>query len=142
MENFTDAINHCGFREVGFIRLKFTWLYQRSDGTQIRERLDRALATKEWMDLFPKTKLYHLSSSASNHSPLSLHLVQKKKQKKIKISFRFESMWLHGDIVNGFSKLQHRLECLELQPVSPDMTTAMRTTRADLNCWLEKEDEM
>lgn len=25
---------------------------------------------------------------------------------------------------------------------SPDMTMAMRSTRADLNCWLKKEDEM
>ena len=83
MENITDAINHCGFREVAFIGPKYTWWYQRSNGKQIRERLDRALATKEWMDLFPTTKLHHLSSSASDHSPLSLHLVLKKKQKKM-----------------------------------------------------------
>ena len=94
MENFTDAINHCGFREVAFIGPKYTWWYQRSNGKQIRERLDRALATKEWMDLFPTTKLHHLSSSASDHSPLSLHLVLKKKQKKMIKAFRFESMWL------------------------------------------------
>lgn len=90
MEIFNDAINHCGFREVGFIGLKFTWLYQWVDGTQIRERLDNVLATKDWIYLVPTTKLYHLSSSASGHSPLSLHLVKKKRQKKIKKSFRFE----------------------------------------------------
>ena len=94
MEIFNDDINQCGFQEVGFIGLKFTWLYQRADGTQIRERLDRTLATKDWIDLFPTAKLYHLSSSASDHSPLSLHLVKKKRQKKIKKSFQFESMWL------------------------------------------------
>ena len=70
MENFINAINHCGFRDIGFIGLKYTWLYQKLDGTQIWERLDRALATKEWMDLFPMAKLYHLSSLASDHSPL------------------------------------------------------------------------
>ena len=90
MEIFNDAINHCGFREVGFIGSKFTWLYQRVDGTQIQERLDNVLATKDWIYLVPTTKLYHLSSSASGHSPLSLHLVKKKRQKKIKKSFRFE----------------------------------------------------
>lgn len=31
---------------------------------------------------------------------------------------------------------------MELQPASPDMIHAMRNTRVDLNCWLEKEDEM
>ena len=52
------------------------------------------LANKEWMDLFPIAKLYHLTSSASDYSPLSLHLVPKRKKKKIRRSFRFESMWL------------------------------------------------
>ena len=97
MENFIDAINHCGFRDIGFIGLKYTWLYQKLDGTQIWERLDRVLATKEWMDLFTMAKLYHLSSSASDHSPLSLHWVQKKKSKKMKKTFKFESMWLKDD---------------------------------------------
>ena len=46
------------------------------------------------MHLFPAAKLYHLSSSALDHSPLSLHLVLKKKQKKMIKAFRFESMWL------------------------------------------------
>ena len=46
------------------------------------------------MDSFPAAKLHHLSSSTSYHSPLSLHLVPKKKKKKIRKSFRFESMWL------------------------------------------------
>lgn len=68
MENFT--VNHCGFREVAFIGPKYTWWYQRLDGTRIGERLDRALANKEWMDLFPTAKLHHFSSSASDHSPL------------------------------------------------------------------------
>ena len=46
------------------------------------------------MDLFPAAKLHYLSSSASDHSPLSLHLVPKKRKKKMKKTFRFESMWL------------------------------------------------
>ena len=137
------------------------------------------------MDVFPTTKLYHLSSLASDHSPLSLHLVKKRRQKKIKKSFPFELMRLKDsrceDIVKvaweeglqtgtcGFlrscleqckhdldacnkeefghvgrkiAELQRRLEWLELQPASPNMISDMRTTRADLNYWLEKEDEM
>ncbi|KAK9984587.1 hypothetical protein SO802_034112 [Lithocarpus litseifolius] len=144
MEIFTYAIHHCGFQEVDFIGPKFTWLYQQSDGTQIRERLDRALTTKEWMDLFPTAKLYHLSSLASNHSPLSLHLVQEKKQKKIKKSFRFESMWLKDsrcvDIVKAAWEVGR--EWLELQPANLDLIVAIRNTRVDLNYWLDKEDEM
>ena len=44
MGNFVDIINWCGLQDVGFVGPKFTWLYQREDGVQIQERLDRALA--------------------------------------------------------------------------------------------------
>lgn len=91
---FVNTINFCGFWDVGFIGPKFTWLYQRANGVQIHERLDRTLATLDWLDLFPIAKLHHLSSSASDHSLLSLHLVQRKKKKKVRRTFRFESMWL------------------------------------------------
>ena len=92
--NFVEAINWCRLKEVGFVGPRFTWLYQREDGIQIRERLDRALATLEWLRLFPSAKLFHLTSSASDHSPLSLHLVRRSPKRKLGRVFRFESMWL------------------------------------------------
>ena len=65
----------------------------RRDGEQIREWLDRALVTTEWLNLFPEVKLHHLTSSASDHSPLLLRLVQKCRRRPKKI-FHFELMWL------------------------------------------------
>jgi len=47
MEQVVDTINMCGLHDVGFIGSKFTWIYQQANGTQIWERLDRALATPE-----------------------------------------------------------------------------------------------
>nr|XP_023927289.1 uncharacterized protein LOC112038687 [Quercus suber] len=94
MKNFIDTIDFCGFRDLGFNGPKFMWIYHRADGMQIRERLDRALATPEWMNLFPEAKLFHLSSSASDHSPLALRMVQKRRKKKTRKTFRFKSMWL------------------------------------------------
>lgn len=82
LELFVDTINLCGFQDVGFVGPKFTCLYQCVDEIQILERLDRALATHDWLDLFSIAKLYHLSSSASNCSPLSLHLVHRQKKRK------------------------------------------------------------
>ena len=40
MKNFIEAINYCGLRDLNFIGPEFTWIYQRTDGVQIRERLD------------------------------------------------------------------------------------------------------
>ena len=45
MVRFKNAINYCGLREVEFIGLKFTWIYQKKDGSQIKEHLDRALVS-------------------------------------------------------------------------------------------------
>ena len=94
MQNFLDTINFCGFMEVDYIGPKFTWLYQKADGSQIRERLDRALATPEWLALFPIAKLFHLTSLASDHSPLALRMVQKSHKRRQKKMFKFEAIWL------------------------------------------------
>ena len=96
MEKFSEAINFCGFCDLGFISPKFIWLYQKFDGKQIQEQLDRALATPDWMNLFPNTKLHHLSSLVLDHSSLLLRMTQKPRKMKTKIEkmFRFESMWL------------------------------------------------
>nr|POE75389.1 hypothetical protein CFP56_60800 [Quercus suber] len=94
MKNFVDTINCCGLKEVRFMGPLFTWLYQKEDGSQIRERLDRALDTVEWFHLFPMAKLTHLSS-ALDYSPLILHLFVKPRKKRMGRVFRFESMWLN-----------------------------------------------
>ena len=91
---FNASINYCGLKEVGFEGPKFTWLYQRRDGTQIWERLDRALASSDWHLLFPMAKLHHKSSYVSDHNPLLLQLFSKKIHQKFKKIFRFKSMWL------------------------------------------------
>ena len=56
--------------------------------------MDRALETPNWMDFFPVAKLHHLSSSALDHSPLSLHFAYRWMKKKTRRTFKFESMWL------------------------------------------------
>ena len=38
--------------------------------------------------------LYHLTSAASDHSPLVLHFVQRIRERRRKRLFRFELMWL------------------------------------------------
>ena len=59
-----------------------------------RERLDRALGSSDWLVLFPRASLHHLSSLISDHSPLSLHLKSRHCKRGKRRLFRFESMWL------------------------------------------------
>ena len=44
-----------------------------------------------------------------------------------------------GHVGKEIALLQKLLECLEMQPTSPDVIKDMRETRVELNCWLEKE---
>nr|XP_023885100.1 uncharacterized protein LOC111997259 [Quercus suber] len=94
MKNFADTLNWCGLRNMGFVGPRFTWLYQSVNGFQIRERLDRAVASLACCARFKEARVYHLSNSASDHSPLSLHFLLKKKKRYQRKIFRFESMWL------------------------------------------------
>ena len=92
MDRFKEVIDVCGLKDIGFIGPRFTWLYQNFDGSQIRERLDLALATCDWMGMFPTAKLYHLSSLVSDHCPLALHFVRRQKKRRYHRPFKFESM--------------------------------------------------
>ena len=53
--------------------------------------------------------------------------------------------WIKNHFVHVGKKieeLQYWLEWFEKQPSSHDTIQALRSTRIDLNCWLEKEDSM
>ena len=45
MKGFRNAINVCGFQDMGYEGPNFTWCNRRSEGERIRLRLDRVLAT-------------------------------------------------------------------------------------------------
>lgn len=47
-----------------------------------------------------------------------------------------------GHVGMKISEIQKRLEWLELQAASPTTISAMRETRVELNCWLDKESAM
>ena len=59
MQLFRDVINECGFMDLGFEGLKYTWSRHYENGNSIWERLDRCLAINNWF-------LKFLGSRASN----------------------------------------------------------------------------
>ena len=50
IDGFRKVVNVCGFMDLGYERLDFTWCNQRSAGERIRLRLDKVLTTTEWKD--------------------------------------------------------------------------------------------
>ena len=93
MQMFRDAIDECGFMDLGFTRSQFTWKKHFSDGHSVWERLDRGMANSEWMLRFAGTVVHHLSSFSSDHCPIWIvprTLIYPSASKP----FRFEEMWL------------------------------------------------
>ena len=57
---------------LGFVGSKFTWQKHFADGHSIWERLDQGLANNDWLMNFSGTRVHHLHSDSSNHSPLRI----------------------------------------------------------------------
>jgi len=70
MQLFRDVVDECGFIDLGFSGHRFTWQKHFTAGQSIWERLDRALATNDWLLRFAGTKVQHLTADSSDHSPL------------------------------------------------------------------------
>lgn len=93
LQGFADAIHDCKLLDLGYEGEKFTW--ERSRGTErwVQCRLDRGLATQEWIDMFPSTVIKVGEVTTSDHLPLFLDLCRRVYVQKGK-RFRFENVWI------------------------------------------------
>lgn len=70
MAEFTNAVDDYSLLDLSFSGPKFTWCNRRFEGNLVYARLDWGLYNKEWFDLFPHSKLSHISFDFSNHMAL------------------------------------------------------------------------
>ena len=80
-----------GMIDLGFAGNQFTWNNKRPPPFNIREELDRAFCTAEWMVLFPQVRVMHLTAHKSDHFPILLNIVGD--EMFLPKPFRFEAMW-------------------------------------------------
>jgi len=76
---------------LGFVGNKYTWNNHRFGLANIRERLDRGFATREWVHLFPNSIINHLLASNLDHCPLLLSIAGS--YFNFPKPFRFEAFW-------------------------------------------------
>ncbi|XP_058008905.1 uncharacterized protein LOC131183070 [Hevea brasiliensis] len=67
---FHNFINQWGLIDMGFIGAPTTWNNIREGLANIRERLDRSLATSPWLLHFSMAMVMHLEDRGSNHRPI------------------------------------------------------------------------
>ena len=95
MQSFRDALDYCRLKDLGFNGYPFTWCNHRLGDQNTWIRLDRGVATIEWILRFPTSRIHHLDAFHFDHKPLLLCSYSEFKQfyRKGK-PVRFEAMWL------------------------------------------------
>ena len=93
MQGFRDVINECGFLDLGFRGLPFTWCNNRRGSATTWLKLDRFMATNDWVMRFNSVVVDHMESTASDHKPLCLNLHPMTTPRPRQRLFKFEDMW-------------------------------------------------
>ncbi|KAJ9153470.1 hypothetical protein P3X46_026905 [Hevea brasiliensis] len=93
LDGFRDTIDRSTLIDIPLCGHQFTWERSRGSDRWIQERLGRAMATKDWMSLWPRHKLFSLVSTVSDHSSVLLVLDYGSCSYGEK-RFRFENAWL------------------------------------------------
>jgi hypothetical protein len=125
--SFRNTLSHCDLQDLGYKGYKFTWTNGHQGNQLIKSRLDRFLATQDWMTEFPNYVNNHLIRYKSDHCPILLeffpffaHRTDLQRQ----YSRKFEQIWttdaFHTTVVQQawkdqqglLNKLHHTLEVL------------------------------
>ena len=94
MEEFRQALLHCGLSDLGFIGNIFTWRNGRLRRAFVQERLGRACANTKWREIYPFSRVHHLHAAYSNHEPILIttqedtQVIRRRRKPK-----RFEERW-------------------------------------------------
>ncbi|KAL6130625.1 hypothetical protein ACLB2K_069004 [Fragaria x ananassa] len=98
MMRFQSALDDTELLDLGFQGAPYTW-----KGGNVRCRLDRAVASPSWLDLFPASFVTHLPPIHGDHVPLllSVHDAFLPSKKFMKFRFRFESSWTAHEACKG-----------------------------------------
>uniref|UniRef100_A0A7N2N3A5 Reverse transcriptase zinc-binding domain-containing protein n=1 Tax=Quercus lobata TaxID=97700 RepID=A0A7N2N3A5_QUELO len=70
MVAFREALDFCGFRDLGYVGSPFTWCNNQFNVAVTWIRLDRGMATTSWIEMFPSAHMHHIEGSLSDHTPL------------------------------------------------------------------------
>ncbi|KAG6676484.1 hypothetical protein I3842_15G153700 [Carya illinoinensis] len=94
IEEFRKVVEICDLRDIHHQGHHFTWSNNRRGKDFTKERIDRALANKEWHELFSSATCTALAAIQSDHSPLSITLKNSVKVNRQEARcFRYEVAW-------------------------------------------------
>lgn len=94
MEGFREAVDVCGFVDLGYIGLPYTWDNRQQDGANVKVRLDRGLANGDFLNLFQSVEVWHIQTAESDHCCLLLECLKGEHRRNgRRRGFCCENMW-------------------------------------------------
>jgi hypothetical protein len=94
MDYFWSTLQSCSLFDLGFTRARFTWSNGRHGEDLIRERLDRAVANRDWISLYCERVVHVLAARSYDHMPLLMCFSPKIEEvMNIHKGFKFEAKW-------------------------------------------------
>lgn len=100
MDGFCNVINSYGFKDLGYSGPDYTSCNMQEGARRVFVRIDRALATCDWIEKFGEVKVHHLVDSTSDHYALFISnpLVIKRPKPRC---FHFEALWMKREDCRG-----------------------------------------
>jgi hypothetical protein len=95
MAGFREAVDYCGFSDLGYSGLPYTWDNKQEGERNVKVRLDRGLADEKFLDRFAFTEVTHVQTSESDHCALLIEIANQAPngQRRRCHMFRYENMW-------------------------------------------------
>ncbi|XP_074298374.1 uncharacterized protein LOC141629243 [Silene latifolia] len=98
INNFRDAVDECGLRDIPYEGYTYTFDNGQAGMDNRHCRLERAMVTGLWLDLFPFSKVFHLDREWSGHAPICVHIATVMEEAvRVPKPFRFEQAWVGTD---------------------------------------------
>ncbi|XP_019178261.1 PREDICTED: uncharacterized protein LOC109173479 [Ipomoea nil] len=96
IEGFNDALMDCQLFDLGMEGSRFTWERGRGTDAWVEERLDRAVATHGWLEIYDSAVVRNLLTMEFDHNAILLDM-ESRTFRRAKKRFRFESAWLQDE---------------------------------------------
>ncbi|KAK1678041.1 hypothetical protein QYE76_038889 [Lolium multiflorum] len=93
MQAFRDALNDCRLTDLGFAGVPYTFDNMRNGRANVKVRLDRAVATMDWRDMYADTRVQHLISPCSDHCPILVSLTKEERGARRPQKCQYEVLW-------------------------------------------------
>ncbi|KAA3474993.1 reverse transcriptase [Gossypium australe] len=105
MEAFRRTLKDCSLGDIGFSGTWFTWERGRTIERNIRERIDRGVATNSWLQNFPNYSLRHLPHSFSDHCPLLIETEVERRERRLILALGRDTSEFCLEALNNGSSL-------------------------------------